>query len=309
MSKRLDAAIDEWLLDYKKNSVKVATYSRLRCSYETMLRYPVATKQIDELKTIDIQRYANQLAESGYALSTIKKELHLLTAFLRHAYAEGEIGTPVYLGVKPPTETSIRTPAKNIESYSQTEQRKLLKVLNTMEDRLYGAPILMLETGLRVGETLALTWKDIDWDRRAVRVSKTLVRVGGDQKAFFVQPSPKSKTSNRIVPLSARAMELLEQLRESSRRAGYIFYDQRDESKPSTYDQLRSRLKTACDRAEVPYKGNHVFRHTFATNCYNRGCNVKILSKLLGHADVAITYNTYIHLFGDALEEMRAVIG
>ena len=79
MSKRLDAAIDEWLLDYKKNSVKVATYSRLRCSYETMLRYPVATKQIDELKTIDIQRYANQLAESGYALSTIKKELHLLT--------------------------------------------------------------------------------------------------------------------------------------------------------------------------------------------------------------------------------------
>ena len=52
MGKRLDAAIDEWLLDYKKNSVKVATYSRLRCSYETMLRYPVATKQIDELKTL-----------------------------------------------------------------------------------------------------------------------------------------------------------------------------------------------------------------------------------------------------------------
>ena len=74
----------------------------------------------------------------------------------------------MYLGVKPPTETSIRTPAKNIETYSQTEQRKLLKVLNTMEDRLYGAPILRLETGLRVGETLALTWKDIDWDRRAV---------------------------------------------------------------------------------------------------------------------------------------------
>ena len=53
----------------------------------------------------------------------------------------------------------------------------------------------------------------------------------------------------------------------------------------------------------------HVFRHTFATNCYYRGCDVKILSKLLGHSSVTVTYNTYIHLFGDALEEMRAVLG
>ncbi|MGI6168933.1 MAG: tyrosine-type recombinase/integrase [Christensenellales bacterium] len=52
----------------------------------------------------------------------------------------------------------------------------------------------------------------------------------------------------------------------------------------------------------------HVFRHTFATNCYYRGCDVKIPSKLLGHADVNIPYNTYIHLFGDALEEMWAIV-
>lgn len=60
-----------------------------------------------------------------------------------------------------------------------------------------------------------------------------------------------------------------------------------------------------------PYNGhgNHALRHTCATNCYNRGCDVKILSKLLGHADVSITYNIYIHLYGDALEEMRSVIG
>ena len=59
----------------------------------------------------------------------------------------------------------------------------------------------------------------------------------------------------------------------------------------------------------LPYLGMHAFRHTFATNCYERGCDVKILSKLLGHSDVAITYNIYIHLYGDALEEMRRVVG
>lgn len=57
------------------------------------------------------------------------------------------------------------------------------------------------------------------------------------------------------------------------------------------------------------FLGQHVFRHTFATNYYNRSCDVKILSKLLGHADVSVTYNVYIHLYGDALEETRSVFG
>ena len=87
----------------------------------------------------------------------------------------------------------------------------------------------------------------------------------------------------------------------------YIFAG--EDRQPISYEALRWQIQRACDEANVPYKGQHVFRHTFATNCYYRGCDVKILSKLLGHADVAITYNVYINLFGDALEEMRSVVG
>ena len=60
--------------------------------------------------------------------------------------------------------------------------------------------------------------------------------------------------------------------------------------------------------AQIEYRGMHVFRHTFATNGYYKGCEIKKLSKLLGHASVTITYNTYIHLYGDALEELRSVV-
>ena len=52
----------------------------------------------------------------------------------------------------------------------------------------------------------------------------------------------------------------------------------------------------------------HVFRHTFATNCYHKGVDVKILSRLLGHADVNITYNIYVHLYGDGFDEMYAAL-
>lgn len=60
----------------------------------------------------------------------------------------------------------------------------------------------------------------------------------------------------------------------------------------------------------IEFRGEHVFRHTFATNCYHKGIDVKILSRLLGHADVNITYNLYIHLYGDGFDEMHdALVG
>lgn len=66
---------------------------------------------------------------------------------------------------------------------------------------------------------------------------------------------------------------------------------------------------TDCDKGRAdPCRGLHVLRHAFATNCYYRGRDIKILSKLLGRADVNITYNPCIHLSGDALDEMKAVI-
>ena len=76
----------------------------------------------------------------------------------------------------------------------------------------------------------------------------------------------------------------------------------------SIYEALRYQTQRLCKAADVPYRGEHVFRHTFATNCYHKGIDVKILSRLLGHADVNITYNIYVHLYGDGFNEMYAAI-
>lgn len=64
------------------------------------------------------------------------------------------------------------------------------------------------------------------------------------------------------------------------------------------------QTRILCESAGVTFRGEHVFRHTFATNCYHKGVDVKILSRLLGHADVTITYNIYVHLYGDGFDEM-----
>lgn len=310
MNERLDSAIDRWLVEYKKNSVKAATYDRLRISFGMMLRYTISTKCVKDLTTTDIQKYLNQLSEDGYALSTIKKQLTLLTAFLKHEYAQGRIKNPIYLSVKLPVEEAVKKPAKKIETYSQIDQKRLVSVLSTLEHRTYGALILMLEAGLRSGEAQCLTWDDILWEQEAVRINKTLVRLSSDKGLSFVQQSAKSRTSNRTIPLSRTAMGILERLSSSADSLdGFIFPSAEDPSLPISYCSVKYFLKKACEEANVKYRSAHALRHTFATNCYHRGCNVKILSKLLGHADVSITYNIYIHLYGNELEEMRKVIG
>jgi len=302
--------MNRWLLDYKKNSVKAATYDRLRVSYDMMLRYMISAKEVKAITTTDIQKYLNRLRDEGYARSTIKKQFTLLTAFLKHEYAQGNVKNPVYLAVNMPVEEAVKKPTKKIETYSQVEQKRLLSVLSGLEHRTYGCLILMLEAGLRSGEAQCLMWDDVLWEQKAIRIDKTLVRLSSNKGLSFVQNSAKSKTSNRTIPLSDRAMRILERLSETAEDLnGFIFPSSHDPSLPCSYCTVKYYLKKACTEANVKYRSAHSLRHTFATNCYHRGCNVKILSKLLGHADVAITYNIYIHLYGNELEEMRKVIG
>ncbi len=162
----------------------------------------------------------------------------------------------------------------------------------------------MIETGLRVGEVLALRWRDVNIKRKRLHVCATVVRLA-NKKQSFVQDSAKSEASNRIVPLTPTALSLLEHLAEDS-YSEWVFVN--TDGERLSYEALRYQTRCICRDAEVEYRGEHVFRHTFATNCYYKGMEIKILSRLLGHADVNITYNLYIHLYGDGFEEMYAAL-
>ena len=286
-----------WMIDYKKNSVKPSTYDRLIVSRKLLERYTLAWMPTDRITVDDIQRFVNELVRDGYAWTTIKKEYSLLTAFYKFAYSRGLSSTLPYVGVELPREANVKKLRKDIDIFAPWEQECLKRVLYTLEDVSYAAGILMLETGMRVGETLALEWDDILWNRRAIRVSKTLVRLGGVNGWMFVQRNPKSKSSIRTIPMSKNAEGLLRRLLSFRKTENpYLFPNENDPKLPISYDALRYRLQSAFSKANVEYRGFHTFRHTFASNCYAKGCDVKILSKLLGHRDASITYNIYMAL-------------
>lgn len=302
----LAQAIEHWMVAYKKCSIKPATYDRLEVSLKLLGKHPIAQMDPSQLTSDDIQNYVNDLVTDGFALSTIKKQFHLLTGYLRYANTTGEVLRPIYNTVQLPARSVVLKPTREVVAYSPPEQMALRKVLKTGRHPVYSLVLFMLETGTRVGEVLAVTWSDINWARRSVRIDKTIVHLGNSKRSF-IQNEAKSYTSNRTIPLSTGALELLSKMYEKATdRSGLIF---QVDGQSITYEAVRYHVKRICAEANVPYYGQHVFRHTFATNCYNRGCDVKKLSKLLGHANVTVTYNIYVHLFGDEVEEMRSVVG
>ena len=300
----LTSFIAEWLATFKETTVKQSTYDRLLTSVKALEGYTIASMPIGEITCIDIQRYVNDLTKRGYGLSTIKKQMRIVTAPLKQASALHIIPADPGIGIRLPSRYNVSKPERLIEAYTDKEQTALLNVLSSGRRTGYSAIALMIETGLRVGEVLALRWQDVQLTRKRINVRNTVVRLA-NKKQSFVQDSVKSESSRRTIPLTPEALKVLE-YQYSRRTNEWVFTN--DDGERLSYEALRYQTRKACEEAGVEYRGEHVFRHTFATNCYHKGIDVKILSRFLGHADVNITYNLYIHLYGDGFDEMYSAL-
>ena len=296
--------IVEWMDTYKRTTVKQSTFDRLQTSVAALEGHSIASMAIGEITSNHIQKYVNELTERGYALTTIKKQMRIVTAPLKQAAALHLIPANPAVGIVLPSRCNVRKESKAGEAYTPEEQAALMAILQTHGRKAYDVIALILETGLRAGEALALRWKDVHIEQKRLYVRSTVVRLA-NKKQSFVQDSAKSESSHRTIPLTPKALEILKRLFDV-RKSEWVFDDGSGEH--LSYEALRWGTRKACEAAGVEYRGEHVFRHTFATNCYHKGIDVKILSKLLGHADVNITYNVYVHLYGDGFEELYSAL-
>jgi len=288
-----------WLDLFKKNTVKPASYDRLVTSFNALKPYKIAQMKIGDISFFDIQAYVNELTANGYSMTTIKKQLRIVTAPLKQAAALRIIFSDPSVGVKLPVPERVLKGDRNIDAFTQEEQKRLWQEIDISVKSPYKCIGLMLETGLRAGEVLALRWDDIDIFRRRLYVRATVINPSNKSKSS-IQMSPKSRSSFRKIPLTHKAIDILSFLQMRA-TTDWVFELNGDRL---CYARLVVYMKRLCQAADVRYRGLHVTRHTFATNCYYKGMDVKILSKLLGHSDVQVTYNTYIDLYGDAFDEM-----
>jgi len=300
----------DWLENNKKNELKPKSYDRL----EQTLKYQVLPRighlQIASIKSGDIQKMVNDLKNDGYSYSSIKKAYDAVNDCFRTGVIQRTVTFNPALGVKIPAKKSFGK--SEIRFYEEHEVKAIQSAAleqfgNGKKIYRLGAAIpLALNTGLRMAELLGLKWSDVSLDKRLLSVNTTRVIVKNreeDADTNFIvieQDSTKTESGQRTIPLNNTAYESLLNLKEVTGEFEYVLSTESGKPiLPRNLDRLCRNILVRAGLPEEKIYGLHALRHTFASMLFKNGVDVKTVSELLGHSDVTITYNTYIHLIED----------
>ena len=187
-----------------------------------------------------------------------------------------------------------------IKADSLTDKQKVQKYYAQLDYALFR---LLAYSGFRIGEALALTWEDIDFDENMIDINKTLSKV---EDGGYVIEDPKNDASYRKISMDILTMQILKKwklvqnellLKYGLTKNEYVFTDIKTNwmHREDTYQRSR-RLAEAIG---LPNIGNHGFRHTHATMLFEAGVNPKVIQQRLGHSSLSITMDTYTHLTKD----------
>lgn len=281
---------EDWL-ENKKLNVKESTLSHYRTIMDKHILPVLGKSDISQISSERIQRHMNTLIESGYACKTVGDILTVIKSVFKYADCKG-IRFNCRLSM-----VNIKSKKSEIEALTIFEQKKLSAYLtDNMNYRNFGI-LLSLYTGIRIGELCALKWSDINVKERTLKIDKTMLRIQnnlGNEKAaktkVIVTP-PKSEDSARIIPVPEFIIRIMKSLK-INRNAYVLTGLENSFTEPRNLQYYFKTVLTDCGLRDVKF---HILRHTFATRCVENGFEIKSLSEILGHSDIKITLERYVH--------------
>lgn len=299
---------ETWLEEYKKNRVKIGTYTSYEKYYKSTINNRLGNKELSEIRGEHIQKLYNDMVKEGYAISSIKIVSAILNGCLQQAMKNGLIErNPVKLAELP------RQTGTKKERTAMTKEQQDLFMKYAEESYLYHFFSVMLRTGMRKGEMQGLKYSDIDKKQNVIHVRRTLKYIEG--KGYF-EDTPKTRTSTRDIPLTAAITEHIEAQRKYwgfkvVRMDQYLFCNENGdpisrERIQGEIDRIIKRIKS--DGYDFPRITSHVFRHTFATRAIEAGMPPQVLKTILGHSSLAMTMDLYSHVLPDTkADEMQKI--
>lgn len=304
----VNSYIEYWLVLVKMPSLKQPSYDRLERTFLNQIQdTAVGRSQLGTLSNKEIQELLNSYTKK-YAYSTIKKVYDLLNACFHYAVAVRDIGHNPVDAVFLPKKENVSKPTREIQILSTNDVKELEQAqyarfkTGRLKYWYASAYILILNTGIRSGEALALTWDNVDLRTKTLTICQNASRVKNrdtkdatGSKQIIV--TPKSNSSTRRIPLNSKAIAALTHLKElhdsENIKSNFVICTSKGKMVvQNSFYNIFQNMQAALNINPVTV---HALRHTFATQLINAHVDIKVVSQLMGHSSVKITYDTYVH--------------
>lgn len=285
----------EWF-EYTSPHIKESTKIKYYNIWHTYISSRLGKTYVNQITDCMLETFCNELLVSGGANGTklspktTADALSVIRNILRFGVNKG------YGITCDGHSVSVRQPVQNLRVLSWQEQQCLCEYLFKDLTNLKNLGILMcLYTGIRIGEICALKWEDISLTDKSVFIHQTMQRIqvlgSTGQKTKVITTTPKSGCSIRTIPLQENLVQIISCCHFT--KHGYFLTGSNIKfTEPRTMQNYFKRILKACSIKDANY---HSLRHTFATRCVESGFDMKSLSELLGHSNVNITLNRYVH--------------
>lgn len=298
--------VKEFLDKYKKNEIKITTYNSYMVYFRKhIMDSTIGKKQLDKVKSADLQEYYNKKIDEGYSSKTV----HHISIILNSAF---EMAFRLRMISENPNRFTMIPKKEKYEAKTLSIEEVERIVREAKEERLYPIFVTTVYTGMRKGEVMALKWENVDFVGRKILVKNSLCRVESDvpdEKGRYISHyeimEPKTKKSIRTIPMLDQVYDALmeqqqrqmldkDKIGENYLDQGFVFADEIGQHLQQR--DFMKEYRQFLNKYDVRYVRFHDLRHTFATLLIESDVSMKLVQELLGHSTITTSMDIYAHV-------------